>query len=295
MQPDISVIIPVYNSESFIESCLESIYAQSYTKFEIIVVNDGSTDGTLEVLKNQKPEITIINKRNGGVSSARNLGIQEACGKYIAFIDSDDRWHPEKLKIQLDVMENNLDLLACYTKVINAPFDDNVVWRKDLSARLIKKDIESIFSYPYLGTSTFFVRSKIVKQIGGFDETLKTAEDIDLYLKISNDGFIGEINDKLVHKAKVENSLGSLLSSYSDNLFVIERFVKDVNPLIDKPELLNKMKARIYLCWAEDLSWHGYTWGSFLKSISYLKYSNSSRNVFYIIKLFLASILRRKL
>jgi len=97
--PSISVIIPVYNRENLVTSCIESILKQTYEHREIIVVDDGSTDNTLNVVKQYQNDIKIIHIKNGGSSAARNAGLNHASGDYIAYIDSDDTWHPDKLSI----------------------------------------------------------------------------------------------------------------------------------------------------------------------------------------------------
>ena len=98
MKPKVSVVIPTYNSSQFIVETLESVFAQTYKDYEIIVVDDGSTDNTKEVLQPYTSRIKYIYKENGGPASARNVGIKSAQGEYIAFLDSDDRWLPEKLE-----------------------------------------------------------------------------------------------------------------------------------------------------------------------------------------------------
>lgn len=292
MSVKISVIIPVYNSAKFIEGCLKSILSQSFTDFEIIVVNDGSTDNSLEVLDKYRKDIILVDKANGGVSSARNAGLSKAKGLYIAFIDSDDSWHKDKLKIQYDLLESRKELLACCTLNILAPFDQKVDWPDCEAFEVESQGLEEIFAYPYLGTSSFMVRTNVVSTIGGFDESLRTAEDIDLYLKIANLGKIGRINLSLVHKATVQNSLGSLLSSYEDNLFVIERFVDDVNPAMKGSKLYRKVKMKILMDWATDLSWHGKTLDTINKTMDYLSYSKSYNKIFLLFKLVLASLCR---
>ncbi len=105
----ISVIVPVYNSHKHIKECLDSIINQTYKNIEILVINDKSTDNSLEIINSFKDKrIKIINlKKNSGVAVARNKGIEEATGNYICFIDSDDYWYPEKLKKQIKFIKNN--------------------------------------------------------------------------------------------------------------------------------------------------------------------------------------------
>jgi len=101
--PKISTIIPTYNRQDFIVSSIESVLTQTYQSYEIIVVDDGSTDNTLEVLNQFQDKIKVIQKDNGGnASAARNVGIKHASGDYIAYLDSDDTWYPDKLSIFVD-------------------------------------------------------------------------------------------------------------------------------------------------------------------------------------------------
>ena len=112
-RPIISVIIPVYNTEKYLQQSLDSIFAQTMENFEIICVNDGSTDNSLEILKKNQNKISkIINKKNGGLSSARNEGLTQASGKYIYFFDSDDLLEPNTLnELYKTAKEDDLDLV----------------------------------------------------------------------------------------------------------------------------------------------------------------------------------------
>ena len=112
----ISVIIPIYNNEKYVEGCINSLLSQTYKNIEIIAVNDGSSDSTknkLEALKERDDRIVVINKKNGGVSSARNSGLEAAQGDYIAFLDSDDEYLPDAFETMLSVLDGNTDLLVC--------------------------------------------------------------------------------------------------------------------------------------------------------------------------------------
>ena len=102
----VSVIIPTYNRKQTLKRAIQSVYIQSLPPFEIIVVDDGSKDGTKEWVKKKYPNIKYIYQKNSGVSSARNKGIKTAQGKYISFLDSDDTWHKDKLKICLRSLDN---------------------------------------------------------------------------------------------------------------------------------------------------------------------------------------------
>lgn len=296
MDVNISVIIPIFNAEKHIEECLDSVLAQTLTSYELILVNDGSRDNTLTLLEKYKNNtcVKIINKTNGGASSARNLGIENAKGKYLAFLDSDDLWHPEKLAIQFDVMEKNKNLLACYSKVVHSESSKNLSWPEISVIQTKLQEINEIFLNPYLVTSSFFVKKDVVISVNKFDQSLKTAEDIDLYLKIANRGTIGKINQFLAFKAKTENSLGSSINSYQDNLYVVERFVDTLNDLSRYPKLYPIVKEKILYDWIKDLSWQGYPFKTFKTSISLIKYTKKLKLFPILLKLILMSFLRRR-
>ena len=115
--PKVSVIIPTYNRSKYVTKAIDSVLAQTYRDFEIIVVDDGSTDNTKEVLKPYTDRIKYLYQENTGVSAARNAGIRAAGGQWIAFLDSDDEWLPEKLSIQMDYLSRHNEIVAFITNV----------------------------------------------------------------------------------------------------------------------------------------------------------------------------------
>jgi glycosyltransferase involved in cell wall biosynthesis len=252
----VSIIIPVYNASKHITRTLDSIQKQTFNNYEVIVVDDGSTDDSEIKIKEHPLNVKLIKKMNGGASSARNVGINAAKGKYIAFLDADDEWLPSKLSVQMMHMEENKSLIALYCKDYNLRGQAKTCTHN--LPELIEKSCEEIFIQPYnLTTSSFLVKSTVIRGVGGFDEDLKTAEDIDLYLKVSLLGNIGELSESLCIKHEMEDSLGSILSSYEDNLNVISIFFREnVKHL---PEGFEKkiiaMKVYILNSWCEDLLW----------------------------------------
>jgi len=241
--------MPAYNSSAFIERALTSIQQQTYNDYEVIVVDDGSIDNTVAVIEKHTLPVKLIKQSNAGASAARNKGIEFAKGQHIAFLDSDDEWLPNKLEVQYKLMESNTHWLASYTKERQTKVNN-------IKGEYSKEDknLTDIFNFPYLTTSTVMVKTDVIQSIQGFDESLNTAEDIDLYLKISKLGIIGEIQELLVVKHEVENSLGAQMSSYADNIMVIDRFFqtnKDSLPINFK-SLYIQMKVYILNAWAKD-------------------------------------------
>ena len=128
--PKISVIIPVYNTESYLSRCLDSVLSNTYENLEVICVNDGSTDNSINILDNYKfsdERVIVINQKNSGVSAARNAGLNVATGEYIAFIDSDDWVHTQYFEILLFAMScNDSDVAACQYSQVSEESGDHI-------------------------------------------------------------------------------------------------------------------------------------------------------------------------
>ena len=186
---NISVVIPMYNSQDTIIDALESIKYQTKLSFvkEIIVVNDGSTDESLEILKkykksNSKLPITIIDKHNGGVSTARNKGIERAKSKWIALLDSDDEWKRNKLEYQKNIIDNNPQI-----DFLGGPYNNKklkILWKK--IDYLYQPNVKEICIKNFPQPSTVIFKRKIYDEMGGFDENQRYAEDGNYFVKICN-------------------------------------------------------------------------------------------------------------
>jgi len=190
--PDVSVIIPVYRGSQYIAQALTSVFAQRFTAYEIIVVNDGSPE-TEKVERELQPyaqQITYIKQENGGPSSARNAGILQAKGEYIAFLDCDDAWHPSYLAEQLALLraEPELDLIYCDALLIGtSPNAGKTVMEINPSRgavtleSLLKLDCSVI-------TSCTVVRRQCLLDAGLFDEDRRCCEDYDMWVRIADRG-----------------------------------------------------------------------------------------------------------
>lgn len=183
----ISVVIPMYNSRETIIDTLNSVKNQTAINCicEVIVVNDGSTDDSLEVVKRYAEEnpdlpVKVLNKSNGGVSTARNRGIEQASGDWIALLDSDDEWIPRKIEIQIDIIKQNPEI-----DFLGGPFNEKklrILWKK--IDTLYKASVIDICIKNFPQPSTVIFKKKIYNEIGGFDETQRYAEDGNYFLKI---------------------------------------------------------------------------------------------------------------
>lgn len=182
----ISVIVPMYNSQRTIVRALNSIINQSFKDYikEVIIVNDGSTDDSLKLVqdfcKSSTMKFTILNQSNQGVSSARNQGMNEAKGDWIALLDADDEWLPNKLEKQIEQLLNHpeIDFLGC------SLVGENLKILTKRITKLYKADIKDICIKMFPQTSTAIFKKKIFDEIGGYDINQKYAEDGNYFMKI---------------------------------------------------------------------------------------------------------------
>ncbi len=183
--PEISVIIPTYNRAKVLSTCIDAILAQDYTNFELIIVDDGSSDNTLELLQKYQYQLHIISQENRGVSSARNAGIAKARGKYLAFCDSDDIWMPKKLSIQHQFFQNHPEALVCYTNEIWIRHGRRVNpcrHHAKISGWIFEPSLELCLVSP----SSVMMHHSFFELVGTFDEDLPACEDYDLWLRAAH-------------------------------------------------------------------------------------------------------------
>ncbi len=182
--PTVSVIIPTYNRAHLIREALESVFSQTYRDYEVIVVDDGSTDNTREILASYRDRIHIVWQENQGISAARNRGILLARGKYLAFLDSDDRWLPEKLERQVSYLDQN-----SYMGLVSSH-----LWRYEIGKekerervpRSIGRSFGELVTGPnFIDTSTVVIRKRCIEVVGNFDESMPAAEDWELWVRIA--------------------------------------------------------------------------------------------------------------
>ncbi|MCK5311333.1 MAG: glycosyltransferase [Desulfobacteraceae bacterium] len=184
--PVVSVVIPTYNRKDIISRAIESVYNQIYKNYEIIIVDDGSTDGTVDYLKEHyNNKIHYVFQKNRGASSARNKGISKAKGKYIAFLDSDDEWVDTKLETQVAFLKKNPEIALLCGKTYRS---DNIKKvNTPLTEEITGNLFTTLYSHSFVSTPTVIVKKEILDQVGAFDLNYKSAEDFDLWLKITHE------------------------------------------------------------------------------------------------------------
>ena len=195
----VTVIIPTHNRWPMLGEAVESVLAQTSPGYELIVVDDGSTDETPLRLRGYGARITVLTRRRRGVAAARNLGASRASGQYLAFLDSDDLWQPNKLQRQLDLMESNPAVEICQTDEIwirnGVRVNPGKKHRKP-SGDVFRASLELCLVSP----SAVMMRRELFERVGGFDESLPVCEDYDLWLRISRDTEVPLIPEALVTK-----------------------------------------------------------------------------------------------
>ncbi|MFV0389623.1 MAG: glycosyltransferase family 2 protein [Pyrinomonadaceae bacterium] len=224
--PLVSVVIPAYNAVRFVNATIDSVLAQTFQDLEILVVDDGSTDNTKEILGNYGDKIRFLPKKNGGVSSARNYGIENAIGKYIAFLDADDVWMPEKLEKQVALMESNKEIGLCY--VSTQRVDEELNYLTLIRANTYADYTESLLLNLNIvsgSCSSAMARRDIILQTNGFDSQFTTYADWEMWLRLSLLTNFAPINEELVKYRIVKGSMSSKPEATKrDALGVLEKF-----------------------------------------------------------------------
>jgi glycosyltransferase involved in cell wall biosynthesis len=209
---NISVIIPTFNRASLIERAVGSVLEQTVKPLEIIVVDDGSTDNTQEVIENIGSSLVkYVYRENGGAGAARNTGVKKASGDWIAFQDSDDVWRPDKLEKQVEHIKKHPEHGLVYTSYEMHLEDGTgiVIPGKQDGMALEGSIFIPLLIRNTVGAPTVTVQKKLFESVGGFDESLKSLEDWDFVLKFSRKYEIGFVDDITVDAYRVDQSVSA--------------------------------------------------------------------------------------
>ena len=198
--PDVSVIIPVYNRAAMVKDALKSVLSQTLTDIELIVVDDGSTDDTLEVLGSfSDPRLKVLSGKRKGVAAARNRAAMVSEGRYLAFLDSDDLWLPEKLEMQLPFHQKNKNMPLSHT--------DEIWIRNGKRVNQMKKHekkggriFEHCLPMCRISPSAAIIEREYFLSIGGFDAKFCVCEDYELWLRVSAEHEVAYLDRKLTVK-----------------------------------------------------------------------------------------------
>ncbi|MEM6752982.1 MAG: glycosyltransferase [Cyanobacteria bacterium P01_C01_bin.38] len=184
--PQISVVVPAYNSQNTISETITSVLQQTFSDFELIVINDGSTDGTLEILSGVKDaRLKVYSYPNGGLPTARNRGILRARGEFISFIDADDLWTPDKLELQLQALQKNPQAGVAYSWTI-CMGNNGKSFHPGVSESFQGNVYHNLLIGNFIASgSNVLIRKQAIESVGYFDESLKSCEDWDYWLRLA--------------------------------------------------------------------------------------------------------------
>ena len=239
-KPKVSIIIPVYNAEKFLSETIESVIAQTYTDWEIIAVDDGSTDRSREILRKYEQrlplKIRVITQKNSGVSIARNNAIAIAKGEYIAFLDHDDLWLPDKLEKQVELLDSNKELGLVYSDSYVIGEKGNLTRRKTLfeSVKPFRGNaFNELFYDNFIPLLTAIIRKEVLNKVGMFDPKYKIAEEYDLFLKIAEYYPVDFVEQPLakyrIHDKSVSRNSG--VAPVSENFQIVEYWLNKKSDL----------------------------------------------------------------
>lgn len=221
--PIVSVIIPTFNYDKFIGEALKSVFEQTLKDFEIIVIDDGSTDNTKEIVESFGEKVRYFYQPRKGPASARNKGIRESKGVFVAFLDADDVWLPTKLEKQVNLFGDNPRLGMALTD--NFLFDEAGIYRDYVNKKryLLTGDVvANIFINSGVVTPTVMVRRDVFDKVGLFEENLYIAEDDNMWIRIAVEYEVGIVDESLAkirdHRGRTMRVSDKLIESVEQNI-----------------------------------------------------------------------------
>jgi glycosyltransferase involved in cell wall biosynthesis len=190
------VVIPTYNRAPMLVEAIRSVQRQTFRDWEMIVVDDGSTDETPRVIRPYLSGLVYLRQERHGVAAARNSGIQNSCGTYVAFLDSDDLWLPRKLERQLEFLESHPEVGLLYARMWSYSLDSPQ--KRRLEPRCVARSFEELLNGPNsVTTSTVLIRRDCLEKVGLFNPDLPAVEDHELWLRVARRHAIGFLDEPL--------------------------------------------------------------------------------------------------
>lgn len=232
---EVSVIIPTYNRGWIIKESIDSVFSQTFDAYELIVVDDGSDDNTSEILDSYGDKLRIIRQANQGVSAARNRGIIASAAEFIALLDSDDLWLPEKLDRQMSFFRNNPDAVICQTQEIwirNGKRVNPCKHHKKLSGMIFEPSLNLCLVSP----SAVMFKRELMDMVGFFDESFPACEDYDLWLRVSLAYPVYLIDEALIIKR------GGHSDQLSRNPMLDKYRIKAIKKLLNQDILISEQR-----------------------------------------------------
>jgi len=235
----ITVIIPVYNGEKTIRETIESVLNQTYSNFELLVINDESTDSTLDLLASiQDPRLKVFSYINAGVSASRNRGLSHASGEFIAFLDADDLWTPDKLEAQVKALQQNPQAAVAYSWFDY--IDESGQFLRNGCRTTTSGDLDQEFLISqFFNISSSLIRTQALLEVGNFDESLTHGEDWDLFLRLAaRYHFVAIPSVQISYRLSANSATSNLFKMEAEFLKVLDRAYSQA------PESLQHLKKQ---------------------------------------------------
>lgn len=246
--PLVSVIVPTFNRRALVTEAIRSVLAQTRPVDEIIVIDDGSTDDTAAALTEAfGSRIRYVWQENAGVSAARNRGLGMAEGEYLTLLDSDDRWHPDKTRLQKAWLDDHpgYGMVLCDVARVDENGHPIDVLRR---RKAIPEDgdvLKWVLRDPALVPASVMLRRKVIDSVGGFDTSLATGEDLEFHLRVAREWRVGVIELALATAMRGHDGLSASARTYSDYVLALEQFVPTVQDRLP-PEVLHSALSLAY-------------------------------------------------
>jgi glycosyltransferase involved in cell wall biosynthesis len=267
-KPLVSVIIPTYNRAEFIAETVESVLNQTYSNIETIIVDDGSTDNTRDVLKKYQDKIDYIYQDRSERSKARNEGVRHSQGDYIAFLDSDDVWFPTKIEKQVQILDEKPVVGVVYTGVQyidthGDPYVGEISW--DVLKRKRPSLYEDLMTHNVISgsSSSVMIRRHCMDRVGLFDESMNACEDLDLWRRLAQHFAFYKIESPLVklriHMGSTQQNLTLMAKGYER---IIKKISRETPPEFEyyKNEAIIKLLFQIASLYKHDSNLHSFLW-----------------------------------
>lgn len=254
-KPLVSVVIATYNMANYLPIAIQSVLAQTYENFELLIVDDGSTDNTREIVKPflNDSRVRYFRQENKGQPAALNHGIRESAGEYLAFLDADDIWVSEKLELQIPLFSQSEKLGVIYSGVVC--IDENGLKLDRSSGRLFRGRLTNLLLIRNLiGFGTSVVKKDCFNHIGGFNENIKWGNDYDLWLRLSTKYEFDYIDQFLLHYRVWPNQMtyNSGEKIYLSAIGIMKSFLAEFPGAVDK-NTVNEAWAHTYVGYGQCL------------------------------------------
>lgn len=276
MKPEVSIILPSYNYERYIYKAIDSVLDQSFTNWELIIIDDGSKDSSIDVIKKYKDKrIHLYAQSNQGVSKTLNKGIKLSKGKYICFLDADDKYHPDKLSSQVDTMNAGFDIVTTKVEAIDENDEKSAIEHFNTSWNLYnieeisgKNKIFNFLIKNYFCKSSLMIKKDLFDKYGYFNIKLITAYDLELWLKMVQSSRITRVEKVLTYyrwHGRNETTVNNNRIR-TELILILDTFIRDIK-ISKRKQLVLKYLKSINTCIKNNGLYEGFVALQLIKTV----------------------------